>query len=342
VVAQVAYPCAEPLAADGSCPAALDVSLYKKTRFARVVEPGVDLSLILSEPVRIDPNDGKDYAAALAAFEAAVASPDLAKRVSRSVTGYDVAVALVDGKLAFSATGGQVDADGPGSSPRLTLPDDPKAAAATVESAIDRIARALALQRLGGGEGVQALGLEPQVMVARARTTAITGEACSDDKADYEAPVEAGAAPKLAGCDIISVTMRNKGRKPADVTVLLVARDFSVTTLWPAQGMVNRIHPGEEKSADIAQMEPHPVTASEERLVFVAVPGLGKAHTTFDNLEQEGLRAVPGEDVAPEVQAARDLLSTGLNDMSRRAVAKPARIEEEMSIEVRPFTALKD
>lgn len=341
VVSQVAWPCGEPLAADGTCPMALDVAAYKKGRFARVVEPGVDLSLTLSEPVRIDPADGRDYAAPLAALKAAVASPDLSKRTSLSPAGYDVAVALVDGKLAFSATGGQVDAAGPGSSPRLTLPDDPKAAASTVESAIRRIARALALQRLGGGEAVTALGLQSEVMVARARDSAIKGETCSGDRADYEAPVDAGAAPQLAGCDIISVTMRNKGRKPADVTVLLVAQDFSVTALWPAPDTVNRIHPGEEKTAEIAQMEPRPATASEERLVFVAVPGLGKAHTTFDNLEQEGLRAVPGEDVAPEVQAARDLLSTGLNDMNKRAVARPVRIEEEMSIEVRPFTALK-
>jgi hypothetical protein len=341
-VTQVAWPCGGELSADGTCPTPLDVAAYRKGRFARVVEPGVDLSLVLSEPVRVDQNDGEDYAAPLAALKAAVAAPALAKRISLSATGYDVAVALVDGKLAFSATGGQVDAGGPGSSPRLTLPEDPKAAAATVESAISRIARALALQRLGGGDGVTALGLEPQVMIARAKDAAIEGDACSDDKADYEAPVDAGAAPKLAGCDIISVTLRNKGRKPADVTVLLVAQDFSVTALWPSPDTVNRIHPGEEKTAEIAQMEPHPATASEERLVFVAVPGLGKAHTTFDNLEQEGLRAVPGEDVAPGVQAARDLLSTGLNDMGKRAVAKPVRVEEEMSIEVRPFTALKD
>lgn len=340
-VAQVAWPCGGEVSTDGTCPTPLDASAYRKGRFARVVEPGIDLSLTLSEPVRIDPNDGRDYSAPLAALKAAVASPELAKRISLSATGYDVAVALVDGKLAFSATGGQVDAEGPSSSPRLTLPDDPNAAAATVESAIGRIARALALQRLGGGETVTALGLEPEVTILRAKAAAVDGDSCSDDKADYEAPVDAGAAPKLAGCDIISVTLRNKGRKPADVTVLLVAQDFSITVLWPSPGTVNRIHPGEEKTADIAQMEPHPAAASEERLVFVAVPGLGKAHTTFDNLEQEGLRAVPGEDVAPEAQAARDLLSAGLNDMNRRAVAKPARIDEEMSIEVRPFTALK-
>jgi hypothetical protein len=150
-----------------------------------------------------------------------------------------------------------------------------------------------------------------------------------------------GEAPELQPCDIISVTLRNRGRKPADVTVLLVGQDFSVTTLWPVQGMVNRVHPGEEKRADIAQIEPHAAAASEERLVFVAVPGLNKAHVTFDNLEQEGLRAAPGEEVAPELAALRDFVSVGLNDTTRAAVSRPAGIEEEMSVAVRPFTAAK-
>src|SRR5690606_34040430 len=135
----------------------------------------------------------------------------------------------------------------------------------------------------------------PQVMVARAKAEAVEADACSDDRAAYEAPVEMGEAPRLQPCDIISVTLRNKGRKPADVTVLLVGQDFSVATLWPDRGMVNRVHPGEEKRAEIAQIEPHAAVASEERLVFVAVPGLNKAHVAFDNLEQGGLRAMPGE-----------------------------------------------
>lgn len=346
VVAQVAWPCGEPLSADGACPAAVNVAalrpdVFRRARFARLVEPGIDLSVTLSEPIRVDAADGKDYTAAIAALNAVVASDGLSKRMALKASGYDVAVSLVDGKLAFSATGGQLDANGPGSSPRLTLPDDPQAAKAVVAGALDRIARALALQRLGSGDGVQALGLEPLVMVARAKAGAVKGDACSDDPVDYAAPAEMGEAPTLEPCDIISVTMRNRGRKPADVTVLLVGQDFSVTTLWPDTGMVNRIHPGEEKRAEIAQVEPNAATASEEWLVFVAVPGLNKAHVTFDNLEQEGLRAVPGEEVTPEIAALRDFVAAGLNEMSRAALSRPAAIEEEISVAVRPFTAAK-
>ena len=68
-VAAIAYPCGAPLNEDGSCPTPPDEAAFKKGRFARVVEPGVDLSVVLSEPVRVDPKDGHDYGAAIAALE---------------------------------------------------------------------------------------------------------------------------------------------------------------------------------------------------------------------------------------------------------------------------------
>ncbi|WP_195174919.1 caspase family protein [Mesorhizobium sp. INR15] len=339
IVTQIAWPCAKPAGENGSCPATLNDAAFKKGRFARIVEPGVDLSVTLSEPIRVNPADGQDYAAAIAALRSAVASDTLSKRVSMRSAGYDIAVALVDGKLAFSTTGGQIDRLGPGSSPRLSLPGNPQAATATVAAAINRIARALALQRLAGSEAAQAIGLQARVLIARAKPEAVTDKQCSDDRSRYEPPVEAGAAPQLGNCDIISITMRNTGPKPVDVTVLLVGQDFSITTLWPAAGTINRLASGDEKNADIAQIEPDTSLASDERLIFVAVPGLGKAHTVFDNLEQEGLRDVPGtEDTAPEMAELRNLVSTSLNDMAQGSVSKPPRIEEDMSIDIRPFT----
>ena len=120
--------------------------------------------------------------------------------------------------------------------------------------------------------------------------------------------------------------MRNTGAKPADVTVLLVGQDFSITTLWPAQATINRIASGDEKSADIAQIDPASPTASDERLVFIAVPGLGKAHTVFDNLEQEGLRdAAANDDATPEMAELRsgfdepELHDAGRGSANRRA-----------------------
>ena len=99
---------------------------------------------------------------------------------------------------------------------------------------------------------------------------------------------------------------------------------------------------GETKvTPDLLQMEPNPKTASEERLVFLAVPGVSKSHTAFDNLEQEGLRSAMRDVEAPEAAAARELLATGLTEMSRATATQPNRLDEEMSVAVEPFFVAK-
>ena len=334
-VAAIAYPCGAPPKDDGTCPTAADEAAFKKGRFARVVEPGVDLSVVLSEPVRVDPNDGHDYGAAIAALDGAVHSDGLARRVSLNKSGYDVAVGLIDGKLAFSATGGQFDGNGPGSSPRLTLPDNASAATATVASAINRIAKVMALQRMAGVGAEEKFGLSGAILLTKAKPDAVRDGACYADPAAYDAPAEAGDAPRLGACDILSVSMQNGGKKPLDVTILLVGADFSITPIWPADGADNRIATGEARTIDLLQNVPDQAPASEQRLILVTVPGVGKSHTAFDNLGQEGLRAGPGEDAG--AAGARALLAVGLNEMDRAATSQPPRIEEEMSISVKPF-----
>lgn len=335
VVTPTTYPCAETRD-DGTCATVPDEEAFKKGRFARVVESGVDFSITLSEPVRLDPDDGHDYSATVAAFRTAVGSEPLRARTAVRSSGYDVAVGLVDGKLAFASSAGAIDANGPGSSPRLTLPDDPAAAEAEVAAALGRIGRVLALQRLGDAvEGAGRTGLSTELRVAKAGSGALRDGACSEDPADYEPEAKVGDAPRFGECDIVSVVMNNGGSKPLDVTVLLAGADFSITPVWPQDGASSRILQSESKTAPILQMAPNAPVAADERLIFVAVPGVGRANVVFDNLEQEGLRAAP--DDPPAVAAVRDLLSAGLNDTSRAAVSAPAAIEEELSISVAPF-----
>ncbi|MBX3577551.1 MAG: caspase family protein [Rhizobiaceae bacterium] len=336
LVEQVAYPCTE-FDADGNCMTPVDATVFKKGRFGRVVEPGVDFSLVLSEPVRVDPNDGYDYALATAALRDAVGSDALSKRVSLRSSGYDLAVGLVDGKLAFAPSAGLIDARGPNSSPRLTLPDNPDAAAATVASAITRMAKVLALQRIGGAKEGEAVGLQPTLMIERAKVGTIVDGECSQDRSgSYDAAVPAGDAPVYAPCDILSVAMANTGKRALDVTVLLVESNFAMSLAWPLDGSANRIYAGEKIIADLLQMGPEGQSNSEERLVFLTVPGVARTTTIFDNLEQEGLRAGP-TDEDPAVAAARQALDVGLNEMSRSTTTGTASVEEEMSVDVRPF-----
>jgi hypothetical protein len=339
-IKQIAYPCATT-EADGTCIDTPDAAAFKKGRFARILEPGVDFSLTLSEPVRLDPNDGHNYDAAISALRAAIASEGLSSRVSLRGSGYDIAVALVDGKLAFAPEAGLIDKNGPGSSPRLTLPENPEAARATVAQAITRMAKAQALQRLAFAEIASPIGLQPKILRQKAKPGTITDAGCPEDEELFEPPVAAEGRTLFADCDILSVELANTGKKPIDVTVLLIAPDFSIATVWPVDGNDNRIQLGETRTAAILQMEQNPKAASEERLVFLAVPGVSKSHTAFDNLEQEGLRAAVLDAEAPEEAAARELLAAGLTEMSRATAAQPARLDEEMSVDVEPFFVAK-
>ena len=186
------------------------------------------------------------------------------------------------------------------------------------------MSKALALQRLGAAEIASPIGLETGLMIARNRKGTTEDGACPQDTEDFDEPAAADDSTAFDDCDILSVRMVNAGKKPIDVTVLLIGQDFSITPVWPTDGADNRIHLGETKIAPILQMELDPKSASQERLVFIATPGVSKSHTAFDNLEQEGLRAAPGDDETPGLAAVRDLLAAGLTEMSR-ATATAAR-----------------
>ncbi len=334
LVVPARYPC--PDLADCS---AFEDAAYKKGRFARLVQPGIDLGLVLSDPIRVDPADGRDYAMAIGALKSALGPK--AARVTQRSSGYDIAVGLVDGALAFAPVGGLIDRNGPGSSPRLTLPKDPVEATRTIGDAIDRMARATALQRLGlGADGVAKLGLTARILTRASATSPAAGASCPDDADNYAAPIPAGDAPDLTDCDILSIALSNDGPKPLDVTVLLVGADFSITSVWPVDGNSNRIQIGERRDVDILQMEPNPKASAEERLIFLAVPGVNRAHVAFTDLDQAGLRAMPGGD-SPAVAAVRDLLDLGLNDMSRAAAVQPAGLRDEMAVDIKPFLVVR-
>jgi hypothetical protein len=312
----------------------------KKARFARLLEPGIDLTVVLSTPLRADPGDGLDYAPALAAFDAAIASPRLAQRVDVAASGYDVAVALVDGTLAFAPASGLIDAAGRGSSPRVTLGGSGDIAVASVVAAIERVARATALHRLAELSDPNGdVGLASEMMIAEPVALPAEGEPCLDyDGTNYDQPVRATGPPMLSTCDVIILALKNGGRKPLDATVMLIGADFSITPLWPDAGAVNRIHPDLSVTLPLLRIEPDEGSGArgEERLVVVAVPGSGRSHTSFENFAQEGVRAVD-DDADEALLATRDLIATGINDMGQARTSVPTAVSEEISIAILPF-----
>lgn len=333
VVTRIAPECAG--AAAEACGALPDDATWKKGRWARLVEPGVDFSLTLSEPVRVDPGDGRDYGPAIAALTQALEQPAVKARVSTRSHGYDMAVGLVDGKLAFAPAAGLIDSDGPGTSPRLTLPLEPGDARTAVADALGRMARALAVQRLGDRLAPGSLGLETQVLVRRVKQADAASDVCPELDDEAYAPAEpAGAETRFRACDVLAVSLKNSGRRAVDVTVLMVGNDFSIVPVWPTEGEINRMRIGETRTAEVLQMQPDG-KAGESRLVFIAVPGINRAHVIFDALEQEGVRATP--DDAPAIADAKELLARALSGSGTRAASMPAGLAEDMAVEVVPF-----
>lgn len=321
--------------AEGSDPA-----LLRKARYARLVEPGIDLKVSLSNPIRIDPGDGLDYSTALTAFQTALASPLLGARISTRDSGYDVAVGLVDGTLAFAPAGGMID----GSSPRLTLPGAPHEAAGAVASAIERIARATALYRLAGAaDGDDAMGLSSHLLVTSPLEPVMAGMECPDPFGPlYGEPQQARGPPALQDCDMVSLVLRNTAPRPLDATVLWIGADFAITPLWPDGGISNRIHPSQARTLPpLIRIEPDEDSfpRGEERIVVIAVPGAGRSHITFDSFAQEGVRRLPGEEIDAAQEAARALIAAGLNDMQAQSTRQPPRLQEDISIEILPFHA---
>ena len=183
---------------------------------------------------------------------------------------------------------------------------------------------------MAGVGAEEKFGLSGEILLTKAKPDAVRGGACYEDPADYETPAQAGDAPRLNACDILSISMQNGGNKPLDVTILLVGADFSITPIWPADGADNRIATGEARTIDLLQNVPDQAPASEQRLILVTVPGVGKSHTTFDNLGQEGLRAGPGRGCRG-ASCCRRVERDG-----PPATSQPPRIEEEI-ISVKPF-----
>ena len=87
--------------------------------------------------------------------------------------------------------------------------------------------------------------------------------------------------------------MVNAGKKPLDVTILLVGADFSITPVWPTDGADNRIAIGEIQNdrpcAECTGPERGPASSG---LSWSLCRASASRTLAFDNLGQEGLRDV--------------------------------------------------
>lgn len=218
--------------------------------WAELVSAPPPRPLTLAAPVPTDPSDGFDYGPWLAALPPAAEPPDLVP-------------ILTEGGVALAGPDGTLDPAGPGSSPRIR-PEVGESIADAVARSLNTAAHGLRLREtLAGAAGRSLTGKAPVGMTLDRRAAA---GAC--DAPGPAAPFD--PAQPVFPCDQLWLTLTNTGGKAQDVTVLYFTVDFAVQPIWPRQGLVNRLAPGESVRIGL-QIEATSAAGLEE-LWVLAVP----------------------------------------------------------------------
>ncbi len=233
--------------------AVLSGSLPEGAAWAELIATAPAKPLALAAPVRADPTDGYDYSAWQAALPAPASNPDLVP----ILTGGMVALANADGVL---------DAEGPGSSPRIT-PEPGESTVDAVARALETAAHGLRLREtLAGAASGRGLTGKPVVeMTIERRPAPVQDGVCGPAGMGAPADPAKGVAP----CDQLWLTLTNASGKAQDVSVLYFAADFTVSPIWPVNNLANRLAPGESVTVGL-QIAPY--SAGLEEIWVLAVP----------------------------------------------------------------------
>ena len=225
--------------------------------WAEVTLPAPLPALRLARPVR---TDGADDAGWTGALDAAVAQ-GLAVWAPGEA---DLVPVLTGGDLALAAADGVLDAGGPGSTPRIMLHDGEDAATATLR-VIERAAHALRFRGVMAGLAGNRPG-KPVLAMEISHKPASRGCGPAGIARPYD------PANGVAPCDQLWLTLTNRSGRDQDVTVFYQAQDFSLTALWPVNGLSNRLLPGEAARTGL-MIAPETMPNAVEEILVVAVEG---------------------------------------------------------------------
>ena len=217
--------------------------------WAEVTAPAAPPALRLAAPVQADANDYSRWRAALGPGE----------------TAADLVPILTGGTVALAGAEGVLDPFGPNSTPRIQLqPGETEAAA--LARVTERAAHSLRLQRLFAAVAGRSLTGTPALSLTwQAKPAAGTASGCA-------APGPAqGIDPALGlhPCDQLWLAAKNTSGRDLDVSILYFNADFSITPVWPKQGLSNRLAPGEKLRAGVV-ITPGP--AAIDQIFVLAVP----------------------------------------------------------------------
>ena len=222
----------------------------KGAAWAELVSAPPPDPLVLAAAVRADADDGFDYAAWEAALPAGGSTPDLVP-------------ILTGGLVALAGADGVLDAEGPGSTPRILLePGETEADA--VARVLQQAAHGLRLREvLAGATGRSLTGRKALTMTVERRKA-------SNGCGSVDQPETFDPADGMAPCDQIWLTLTNTSGKSQDVSVLYLSAAFLVQPIWPFQNLTNRLAPGE--SAMVGMQIEEGSTAGLEEIWVLAVP----------------------------------------------------------------------
>lgn len=230
--------------------------------WAELDQPAAPPPLHLAPAELADPNDGFNYApwrAVLAAYTTQGPA--------------DLIPILTEGQIALAGPDGQLDPGGHRSTPRITLQDGETPGLA-VERALAQAAHSLRLRRLFAAVAGRSLTTQPPLQLDWQRKVA---PGCATP--GPAAPVD--PAQGVQPCDQLWLAFQNISGRDLDVSILYFNADFSITPLWPAQGLSNRLAAGEHGKAGF-QIDADSSAADEDILVLAVpvVPGAARVDLT--------------------------------------------------------------
>lgn len=213
--------------------------------------PSTPPPLHLAAPQLADPNDPLDYTPWIAAL-----TPHTTENAA------DLTPILTSGQIALAGPDGQLDPAGPDSTPRITLQDG-EAPSLAVERILAQAAHSLRLRRLFASVAGRSLTVQAPLKLDWQRKP--MPDCTSLGPAEPVDPAKA-----LQPCDQLWLGFQNTSGRDLDISILYFNADFSITPLWPTQGLSNRLAAGESAKAGF-QIDANSPPADEDILVL-AVP----------------------------------------------------------------------
>ncbi len=219
--------------------------------WAELDQPAAPPPLRLAATQLADPNDPFDYSRWIAA---------LAPHTTQTTP--DLTPILTDGQVALAGPDGQLDPTGPGSTPSIALHDGETFPLA-VERTLAQAAHSLRLRRLFASVAGRSLTAQAPLKLDWQRKAA--PDCATPDPVE---PVDPGKA--VQPCDQLWLSFQNQSGRDLDVSILYFNADFSITPLWPNQGLSNRLAAGEAGKAGFQIDANSPPT--DEVILVLAVP----------------------------------------------------------------------